>query len=246
MKQIALFGLGNFGKSVLDELSALPAEVLIIDRDKDLIDGYKDSPAHGVVLDILSLETLRKALPESIDAVVIDTGERIEASILGVSYCAKLGVKTIIAKAETESHAEILELVGASKVIFPNREAAKRVTRQLFSSVLHNYIPISPNLVIAEMTILPALIGKRLCDSRLREQYGLTLLSIRQPENQEFQPCPPDYLFQKGDIGLLFGPDNAIHRFSDAADQNKKEKKSSLQSLKAFAQLFKRKKENKT
>ncbi|MDR0567886.1 MAG: TrkA family potassium uptake protein [Spirochaetaceae bacterium] len=216
MKQIAILGLGHFGKSVLEELLQLDAEVLILDKDKDVIDAYKDSSAQAAILDILSGESLRKGLPESIDAVVIDTGKRIEASILAAGYCAKLRVRTIIAKAETESHGEILELVGATKVIFPNREAAKRVTRQIVSSALLNYIPVNPQSVIAEMPIPPALLGKALGNSHLREKYGLNLLSIRK-EDGEFRPCSPDYVFEEQDVGLFFGADSAVTRFAEDA-----------------------------
>lgn len=214
MKQIALLGLGHFGRSVLEELLALDAEVLIIDKDKEVIDAYKDTSAHGVILDIVSAETLRRALPESIDAAVIDTGARIEASILAASYCAKLRIKTIVAKAETESHGEILELVGATKVIFPNREAAKRVTRQIISPALLNYIPVGHRLVIAEIPIPPDLYGKRLEDSHLREDYGLNLLSIR-GEAEDFRSCGPDYAFKAQDVGLFFGADHAVTRFTE-------------------------------
>jgi trk system potassium uptake protein TrkA len=213
MKQIAILGLGNFGKSVMDELLELNTEVLIIDKDRDLIDAYKDFPVHAAVADILTFDTLRKILPESIDAVVIDTGERIEASILAASYCAKLRIKTIIVKAETESHAEILELVGATKVIFPNREAAQRVTRQIFSASLLNYLPVGNNLVIAEMAIPPDMIGKILAESGLREKYGLNLLAIRSGRG-EFFHCDPGYVFKEQDIGLFSGNDEEINRFT--------------------------------
>ncbi|MDR2483979.1 MAG: TrkA family potassium uptake protein, partial [Treponema sp.] len=142
-----------------------------------------------------------------------DTGERIEASILAASYCAKLRIKMIIAKAETESHAEILELVGATKVIFPNREAAQRVTRQIFSASLLNYLPVGNNLVIAEMAIPPDLTGKKLAESGLREKYGLNLLAIRSGHG-EFLHCDPGYVFKEQDIGLFSGNDEEINRFT--------------------------------
>ncbi|MDR2494714.1 MAG: TrkA family potassium uptake protein [Spirochaetaceae bacterium] len=212
-KQIAILGLGHFGKSVLEELLELNTEVLVIDKDRDLIDVYKDAPVHAAVADILSFETLRKILPESVDAVVIDTGERIEASILAASYCAKMRVKIIIAKAETESHAEILELVGATKVIFPNREAAQRVTRQIFSASLLNYLPVGNNVVIAEMAVPPDMVGKMLAGSGLRENYGLNLLAVRSGGG-EFLHCAPDYLFKENDIGLFSGNEENINRFT--------------------------------
>jgi trk system potassium uptake protein TrkA len=213
MKHIAILGLGHFGKSVLDELLDLKAEVFIIDKDRQVVDSYKDASAQAVILDILSVENLHKVLPESIDSVVIDMGHSLEASILATSYCAKLKVKTIIAKAETESHAEILELVGATKVVFPNQEAAKRITPLLLSSVLLNYLPVSGNLVIAELPIPAHLIGKTVAQTELRNIYQLNLISIRVAEG-EFRLAESGYTFQNGDVGLFCGTDAALNSFT--------------------------------
>jgi trk system potassium uptake protein TrkA len=232
MKQIAILGLGHFGISVLEELLEMKVEVLIIDKDKTIIDTYKDAPVHAVAMDILNVENLRKILPESIDAVVIDTGESIEASILAASYCAKMQIKIIIVKAETKSHAEILELVGATKVVFPNREAAKRITKQIFSAALLNYMPMSKDLVIAEMAIPPDLTGIKLSDSGLREKYGLNLISLRSGDDGEFLHCHPDYIFKEDDVGLFSGTDRAISQFSEGLPKNKRQT--------IFTKLFKR------
>ncbi|MDR2659556.1 MAG: TrkA family potassium uptake protein [Spirochaetaceae bacterium] len=216
MKQIAILGLGHFGKSILDELLELNANVFIIDKDRDVIDTYKDAPVSAVVLDILTVETLRKILPESIDVVVIDLGGKIEASVLAVSYCAKLKIKSIIAKAETDSHGEILELVGATKVVFPNKEAAKRITPLLFSALILSYLPISGNLVIAELEIPESFFGKSLIETELRKKYKLNLLSIR-PANGEYAICEPNYIFKAGDVGLFYGSDDALQSFTGSA-----------------------------
>ena len=63
----------------------------------------------------------------SFDAAIVDLGDRIEASILVTNYLKKLGVRAIIARAESQEHGEILDLVGATKVVFPNQEAARRI-----------------------------------------------------------------------------------------------------------------------
>jgi trk system potassium uptake protein TrkA len=216
MKQIAILGLGHFGKSILDELLALNVDVFIIDKDRDVIDAYRDSPVSAVALDILTVETLRKILPESIDVVIIDLGGKIEASVLATSYCAKLNIKSIIVKAETDSHGEILALVGATKVVFPNREAAKRVTPLLFSTSMLSYLPISENLAIAELAIPDIFFGKTLMETELRKKYQLNLLSVRM-ESTEYTICEPHYIFKAGDVGLFYGSGAALWKFGVAA-----------------------------
>jgi trk system potassium uptake protein TrkA len=212
-KQIAILGLGHFGKNILNELLDLNVDVLVVDKDRDIIDTYKDAPVSAVALDILTVETLRKILPDSIDAVVIDLGGKIEASVLATSYCAKLNIKSIIVKAETASHGEILELVGATKVVFPNSEAAKRITPLLISASMLSYLPVSDTLAIAELPIPEEFLGKTLLETDLRKKYHLNLLSVRNGET-EYTFCEPSYVFNAGDIGLFYGSDEALRKFS--------------------------------
>jgi trk system potassium uptake protein TrkA len=234
MKQAAVLGLGRFGKSVLDELLELKVDVIVVDKDREAIDAYKDASAAAVALDVLTVETLRKVLPESTDAVIIDMGDRIEASILAASYCKELNIKTIIAKAETKQHGEILELVGATKVVFPNREAAKRITPLLLSSALLNYLPVSGNLVIAELEVPAFLAGKTLVEADLRRKYGLNLISLREKEG-EFGQLSPDSVFEEGTIGLFSGTDDNLERFIGYAP---KEKRTHTPLAERFLSLF--------
>jgi trk system potassium uptake protein TrkA len=213
MKQVAILGLSHFGKSVLDELLELKVQVFIVDKERQVIDAYKDAAAGSVVLDMLNVETLRKVLPDSTDAVIIDMGDSIEASILATSYCAKLKIQTIIVKAETESHGEILELVGATKVIFPNKEAAKRITPLLLSSTLLNYLPVSGKLVIAELAIPEDLVGKTVKDTDFLKNYKLNLIAVR-GKDEEFNQLDTGHTFRAGDIGLLSGTDEDLDHFT--------------------------------
>ncbi|MDR1867499.1 MAG: TrkA family potassium uptake protein [Treponema sp.] len=243
MKQIAILGLGHFGKSILDELLELKVDVFIVDKDRDVIDTYKDVSVHSVVLDILTVENLRKILPESVDSVIIDMGDKVEASILATSYCAKLHIKTIIVRTETEALGEILELVGATKVVFPNREAAKRITPLLLSSTLLNYLPVSASLSLAELTLPSALIGKTVIESDLRKKYHLNLISIRR-EDQEFTSCTPNYVFQEGDIGLFSGTDEELNAFAGfiPGSTTKESPEQNPTLTEQFFKLFRRKK----
>lgn len=219
MKQFAILGLSYFGKDVLGELIELGADVLVVDKDRDVIDAYRDSPVSAVAMDITNEENLAKALPKGLDGVVIDMGEKIEASILATSYCRKLGVPRIFVKAVTEGHAEILRLVGATKIIFPHREAAKRVTPLLVSSALLNYLPVSGKLVIAELEVPERLYGLSLIEANLRKDYGLNLISVKNGETEEYGLFTPEYRFRPGDVALVSGLDESVETFAANAER---------------------------
>ena len=241
MKQFAILGLSYFGKNVLDELLELDAEILIIDKDREVIDAYNDYPVSAVVMDVMNEESLRRVLPKGLDGVVIDMGDKIEASILATSYCRKLGIPRIFVKAVTEGHAEILELVGATKIIFPNREAAKRVTPLLVSLGLLNYLPVSGSLVIAEMEVPERFFGRSLLEANLRRTYEVNLISVRNGEKEEYGLFTPDYKFRPGDVALVSGNDQSIEAFAE----NRAIKRKRDPAIRGIGKLFGRKKAEK-
>lgn len=213
MKQVAILGLSYFGAAVLDELLEMDVDILLIDKDREILDRYRDTVSAAIGMDVINQEALEKTLPKKIDVVVIDMGKNIEASILVTSYCKKLGVGTIIAKAETDAHGEILGIVGATKVVFPNREAAKRIVPQIVSSLVLNYLPVGGNLVIAEVEIPDSFVGKTVLEMDLRKKYGLNLISIRSSD-AEYQLFAPDYRFKEKDIALVSGTEADLDRFA--------------------------------
>jgi len=238
MKQYAILGLSYFGKDVLEELLELDADVMILDKDRAVIDAYKDYPVSAVVMDIMDQEALHRVLPKSLDGVVIDMGEKIEASILATSYCRKLGIPRIFVKAVNEGHAEILDMVGATKIIFPHREAAKRITPLLVSSGLLNYLPVSGKLVIAEIMVPERLFGMSLIEANLRQSYGVNLISVKNGEDEEYGLFTPEYRFRSGDIALVSGMDKSVELFAESNAIKKKQRSGS----RTISSLFGRRK----
>ena len=125
-----------------------------------------------------------------------------------------MGVGTIIAKAETDEHGEILDIVGATHVVFPNREAAKRITPMLGSSLIFNYMPISNGLVIAEVRVPEKYSGMTLIEAHLRKAHGLNVVAIRKEEDGEYEFFSPEYRLNLNDVLLVVGPEENVYAFS--------------------------------
>jgi trk system potassium uptake protein TrkA len=215
MKQFAIIGLSRFGRRLLEELLATDAELIIIDKDREVIELYKDKVASAYIADVLNEEIIRKLVPSSIDAAVVDLGDRVEASILVTNYLKKLGVKEIIARAESKEHGEILDLVGATKVVFPNQEAAKRIAPFLISSQIFSYLPISSELVIAEVKVPENFFGKSLVEVDMRRKYNLNVIAYRKLDGEEYFFYAPEYRLQSDDILLVGGREEDIDAFTE-------------------------------
>ena len=214
MKQYAVIGASTFGKRILEELILLDCEIILIDKDPDVVDFYKNDITAAYIANVINEETVTKLIPSDIDAVVVDLGDKIEASILVTQYLSKLGVKKIIVKAETDQHGEILSIVGADHVVFPNFEAAKRVTPLLVSDILFNYLPISGGLVMAETGVPGELVGKTLLETDIRRTKGINVVAFRRGSEGEYQFFVPEYRISAEDILLIVGREDDVSVFT--------------------------------
>ncbi len=213
MKQFALIGLGVFGRRVLEELKGLEAEVLLIDKDRDVVETYKDAVKLAYVADALDEDVVRRLVPETVDAAIIDLGDELEASILVVNYLKKMGVTNIVAKAETDQHGEILRIVGAHRVVFPDREAARRVVPMLVSSSITSFLPLGGGFVIAEVKPPERYYNKTLIEANLRADFGVNVIAVRRGDGEDYSFFTPSYRIVEGDVFLVGGMEDDISKF---------------------------------
>ncbi len=215
MKQFAIIGLGAFGLRMLEELLEITNEIIIIDKDKDIIDKFKDLAKAAYITDAINEAALVRIIPPEIDAVIVDLGGKIEVSIMTTNYLKKMGIKNIIVKAQTDEHGEVLAMVGATRVIFPDQEAAKRIVPMLASSFLFNFMPISANLALAEVQANDNCIGKTLLEANLRKMFHLNVVAMRKLDKEEFFFInDPSYVFLDEDVLLVAGDEKNINNFS--------------------------------
>jgi trk system potassium uptake protein TrkA len=214
MKQFAVIGLGKFGRRMIDELADAGCELLVIDRDRDAVDAYKDRVSACYVADAISEEVVTRLVPPTLDAAILDLGSSIEAAILATKYLKKIGIARIVAKVESNEHAEILELVGATDIIRANLEAARRVAPLLLSSMLFSYLPIGKDFVIAEVKVPDEYMGKSLIEANLRQARRLNVIALRVAPEVEFTYFDPNYRLQADDIMLIAAKQEDVDAFT--------------------------------
>jgi trk system potassium uptake protein TrkA len=215
MVQTAIIGLGSFGLRMLEELNKIDAEVIIIDKDTDIIEQYKDYAREAYITDAINFAALQKVIPKDIDAVIVDMGGKIEATIMAVVQLKKLGIKQIFAKAQSDEHGEVLRTVGATQVVFPDLVAAQGLVPRLASNVLFNYLHISPELSLAEVKVRPELDGKSLLEADIRKKYGLNIVAYRLDPNAPLSFVQPgSFYFDKNMILLAAGTEENLMEYS--------------------------------
>lgn len=214
MRQYAVIGLGAFGRQIAEELSRLGVELLVLDRDRELLEQFSQRSTVAYCLDALKQDTIQKLIPPAIDAVIVDLGIHMEASILVTSYLRKIGVKQIIVKGVSDSHAEILKLTGATQVVFPDREAAKKLVPLLVSPDLFTFLPVSRGVVVAEVHVPMELVGRTLQEADVRRQQGVNIVAVKTSEAADYDFPSPEYRCSPSDILLVIGGEEKVAEFS--------------------------------
>ena len=163
-KQVAVIGLGTFGKSLAVILHDAGYEVLAIDKVADLVEGISPSVTHAVRADATNEAALQKLGISTYDVAVVTVGASIQNSVMITILLRKLGVRYIVARADNELHGDILESIGANKVIFPERDTATRTGPILTMKGVVDFIPLENGSGIVKAKTTPYFVGKTLSD----------------------------------------------------------------------------------
>ena len=233
MATVAVVGLGSFGCRITQELIDANADLIIIDKDRELVEKYKNSVLNAYITDAISEETLKKVIPQDVDAVVVDLGTQLETSILVTNHLKKIGVSQIIVKARSDEHGEILKLVGATKIVYPDLDAAIHLTPLILQTTLFNYMQLSDNFAIAEVSVLEEFEGKKLLETGIRQKFNLNVIGIREETYLDIQTPSAETVLKKGMILLVAGGSSDIKEYSE-------KHKNTVENVKKNGNLFNR------
>ena len=215
MLQVAIIGVGTFGTRMLEELNDITSEVIIVDKNSEVIEKHKDLARDAYVTDVINHVALEKIIPKEIDVAIVDLCGALEASIMSTAFLKKLGIKTIVAKARSDEHGDVLKLVGATKIIYPDLDAAQRLTPILASNVLFNYMQVSNNLSLAEVSVIDEFDGKTLKDCNIRSKYHLNVVAYRSNPEAPFQFIKDaNFIFSASNILFVAGSEEAISKYT--------------------------------
>ena len=190
MKSYVVIGLGRFGTELATRLYACGEEVMVIDRDEMLIDKIADRVTRAVAADARDADVLRKLGVENFDRAVVAVGSDLGASALITMNLKSLNVPFIMCKAHDDTYKDILQKLGADRVIIPEREVADKLALGLTHAGVMEYIELSQEFGIVEMEPIPAWVGKTIRELELRNTYGVNVIAVRSDENSI--RIPPD------------------------------------------------------
>jgi trk system potassium uptake protein TrkA len=213
MKQFAIIGLGNFGFYLATRLDSKGYDVLAIDKVQSLVQEIRGKVKQAVVADATDRKALESLGVKQMDAVVVCIGTNMSHSILTTLNLKEIGVKRVIAKALSEAHGRILERVGATEVLFPEKDTAISLAERLHNPNMLDYLPFMEGYSIIELAPPKEFIGKKLSELNLINQYGVQVVAIKElvPDRLNMIPTA-HFLLKDSDIMILLGPNDALDK----------------------------------
>ena len=189
MKSYIVIGLGRFGAELATKLYECGEEVLAVDTNETIVDKIADRVTRAVAADARDLDVLEKLGAENFDRAVVAVGSDLAASALITMNLKTLNVPFIMCKASDDTYREILERLGADRVIIPEREVADKLALGLTHSGVMEYIELSDEIGIVEMEPSGEWIGRTIREMDFRKRYGANVIAIR---NGDAIRIPPD------------------------------------------------------
>ena len=178
-KTYAVFGLGRYGIAVARELVDNGMEGIAVDSEERIVNMAADELPICKCADVTDPDVSRELGISNVDVVIIAMANNLEASVMAVTLCKEIGVKTVIAKCANEMHQKILLRVGADKVVFPENESGIRLARNLLSSGFVDMVSLAKNVSMIELDVKREWVGKNLIELNLRKKHSINVVALR-------------------------------------------------------------------
>ena len=213
MKRFIVVGLGNFGASLAESLYEMGHEVVAVDTSEEAVDRISAHVTRAAVGDGRSASVLERLGAKGADAGVVSTGDDITASILATMSLRDLGVREIYAKVISRDHARVMERMGVTETIFPERDSAIRLATRISSRGLLNYVRLGTGFSLQEMAVPESWVGSTLRELHLPREYRVSVIAVHDVLRDEMHPVPdPDAPLKESDTLLVSGRDEDLAR----------------------------------
>ncbi len=214
-KRIAVLGLGQFGMSLARELAKLGVEVLAVDASTKKVEDIRDEVAIAAKADVRERRALEELFASPFDVAVVSIGTSLESAIMATLHLKDLGVAEIWAEASTDERATVLERVGATRIISPERDMGRRSAARLANPNLVDFLPLEGDWGVVEADAPDWCIGKTLGDLDLRNEMKLAVIAIRKPDGNVVVVPGAEAPIEDGDCLTVVGREKDLARLTD-------------------------------
>lgn len=178
MKYI-IIGLGNYGRVLAEELSALGHEIIGADVSESRVDSIKDKIATAFVIDATDEQSLSVLPLDSVDIVVVAIGENFGASIRVVALLKQQKVPRIFARAIDPVHKSVLQAFSLEKILTPEEDAARSLVQLLDFGANMEAFRIDAEYYVVKFTVPEKFVGYFVNELNIDQEFHLKLIGLK-------------------------------------------------------------------
>ena len=243
---VVLCGFGRVGSAVGEALETFDIPFVVIERDPDIVRGLRSRGVPCLFGDAALPRILERAGAARASLVVVALPEVDRARIVVQGVRAVSPRVPILARAHTAAGREGLAEAGATEVIQPELEAAATLIRHALRQLSLPNERVLDYLTRFRRAMAPAddrgadgsgaapalpevrevalgagaLADQSLGEARVRERFGVTVVSVQRPDGEAVVNPSADTRLRPGDRLRVFGLPEQIDAFRAEAARN--------------------------
>jgi trk system potassium uptake protein TrkA len=218
-------GLGNFGASLSQKLTAQGNEVIGIDTRMERVDMFKEKISHTICMDATDEITVSGLPLGDTDIVIIAIGEDQGANIMATAMFKNFNVKRLISRAINPLQQKVLEAMGIDEIIHPEEETAERWAKKLCLNNVVDSFELSADFSIIEINVPVEYIGQTITQVGFRDKYKLLVLTTikkvevssiigkGKTENRVQGVANSKTVLEEDDILVIYGAKTDLQKF---------------------------------
>ena len=218
-KQFTVIGMGQTGYYLAKHLNALGYDVLTVDSNAERIQEISSELSRSAVADCTKRKMVAALPVLECESVIVTVGKALENSLLIVLNLKELGVKNVMAKASSGSHAAILARLGVTEIFHPQKDMAITVAERLHRPQMLKYIPFMDGHSIVEWVCPDELVGSTLVQLNLNQKFKVQVIAIKDALTNEVTMVPlAEEALQDTHILYLLGANENLDKLMEKLD----------------------------
>ena len=213
-KTFAVIGIGQFGRSVVEELIDLGMDVIAIDKNEAAIKKVSNILPTSYVADSSDEQALRELGIKDVEYAIVAFGSNQEASVLTTVLLKDIGVSHVIVRVDDDSYVPIMKKLGATEVITPQKAAGAALANRLGNDDYKDFYKLDEKYSVVSIIVNPGFIPKQLKDMNSKNLYGVNIVLIRR-KNSSFVPGGSDSILPD-DMIYVVGTNKEVKAFRES------------------------------
>lgn len=211
MKTVLIIGMGRFGQHLCRKMLKLNNEVMIVDRNEEVMEDLLPLVTNAKIGDCTNEEVLHSLGIGNFDLCFVCIGTNFQSSLEITSLLKEAGAKYVISKATRDIQAKFLLRNGADAVVYPEKDIAERIAVRYSADNVFDYIELDEEYSIYEIPPLREWIGKTIGEVDFRARLNSSIIGTKLNGITSFLPGA-DHVFRADEHLMVIGKKKDIDK----------------------------------